>query len=205
MKKPQVELTTEERSFRFVAFGLILLFATGVMWKNYTLTWEMLALVALALTTVSVSKVSITKEGLTVDTRAFSGSMDAEKPAGDGAAPVLGDLQRFHTLGATPDLAKLLTENPLKDFSEEAQKVLRTLRYYQKLEFKNDATKVWGFSIPQGSPDYPSFMKGVSELFGKGIVRMNPQGLVGLSAQGLQLSDEPGDWGGPMWTDFKRQ
>jgi hypothetical protein len=200
MKNQKVDLSTAGNGYRMAAFIGVMIFAFVVLLCDYTLTWEMLTLIALALTTVSVSKISLGKDGLLVETPQ-AGSMPADPGSAKESNEEADEPDR-----SKPDKKAMIayvSENPLKDFSEAAQKVFRTLRYFQNQEFKNDKTKVWGFSIPQGSPDYLTFINGVSELYGKGLVKISPQGLVGLSANGLAKAREPRDWSGPMWMDFK--
>ncbi|MBU0519713.1 hypothetical protein KJ564_12355 [bacterium] len=52
----------------------------------------------------------------------------------------------------------------------QSQKIIATLWKYQNQLFKNDPIKRWTFIVYPHAPEYPNFVKGLSQLFEKGLV-----------------------------------
>jgi hypothetical protein len=189
-------MKTKNPWYPFLPLVLILAYIVWITSVQIQPSWMIVILFALALTPISIKEFKLGKDGLSFSSY-DSGELKAETqkkqqaPLGDGGTLVNQSLAE----GGAPEPA----------LSNQALKVLRTLRYYQKKTFPDNPHRIWGFTVRAGARDYTSFYVGVNELLGKGLVMMGDNDLVGLTEKGLNLvtkKDSEIDWAGDIWNEF---
>lgn len=83
--------------------------------------------------------------------------------------------------------------------------ILATLWHYQKKLFGEDSLQRWGFGIGIGSPDYRSYLEGLSSLLGANLVHQDQRGLSYLTNEGVGYCKEHSailDADGPYYSKF---
>ena len=79
-------------------------------------------------------------------------------------------------------------KSPFYKISSEARRVLATLWQQQKANFPNTLNNLWTFTVPLGSPNYPDFLRGISELMNIHYISISPSnGHVMISSAGVDF------------------
>lgn len=184
--------------FSYLPLVLILAYIAWITEMQIQISWMTVILFVLALTPISIKEFKLGKDGISISTY-DTGELKAEEHKTQKADATVQTMSAINL--------DLLGENVASTptFSNQAMKVLRTLRYYQKKVFPDNPHRIWAFTVRPGARDYTAFYLGVNELLGKGLVMMGDNDLVGLSSKGLDIvtkADSGIDWAGDIWNEF---
>ena len=88
-----------------------------------------------------------------------------------------------------PTDESMRTELSDSGLSPEEKKIMATLWRYQKQHFGDDRSKRWTFIVSPTAPLYSRYLRGISELFDKGLISLASDHHIMLTNEGFHFME----------------
>jgi len=198
----------------YIGTPLIFLFIAYIaIWESYNITWQLIVVLVLAwlpflLPFIARYIKKIGKDGLEMNEKGNIPREIVELKIGRQKLEIKQQNEeppKVTTETKQPLLQRTDPEMPtFGKLNINAQKVLRTLWFFQKRDFPK-IDKYWGFLVSQASPDYSIFLIGEATLSALGFTFKDPRGMVFLKPLGINFCQTYTDEileGNDIWTKF---